>query len=72
MEEPNLQTKVDKMSSQIDQLFQAICGNEEMGLRGLVEEVRCTKEDVEKLKALKWQMIGAACVIGYVVQEILR
>ena len=71
MEEPNLQTKVDKMSTQIDQLFQAICGNEEMGLRGLVEEMRCTKEDVEKLKALRWQMIGAACAIGYIMQEIL-
>ena len=72
MEEPNLQTKVDKMSEQIDQLFQAICGNEKMGLRGLVEEVRCTKEDVAKLKALKWQLVGAACVVGFLLQALLK
>jgi len=72
MEEPNLQAKVNKMSQQIDQLFQAICGNDEMGLRGLVEEVRCTKEDVEKLKALKWQLIGDACVVGFLIEILIK
>ena len=59
--------KITKMSIQIDKLYTTICGDERMGVKGLIGEHREMKEDIDKLKAMRWYLVGAIAAIGFLL-----
>ena len=59
--------QITKMSIQIDKLYTTICGDERMGVKGLIGEHREMKEDIDKLKAMRWYLVGAIAAIGFLL-----
>ena len=59
--------QITKMSRQIDKLYTTICGDERMGVKGLIGEHREMKEDIDKLKAMRWYLVGAIAAMGFLL-----
>lgn len=62
--------RITRMASQIDKLFTTVCGDERMGLKGLVGEHREMRQDIDKLKAMRWYLVGAIAAIGFLLSII--
>ena len=45
--------QITKMSRQIDKLYTTICGDERMGVKGLIGEHREMRRDIDKLQTMR-------------------
>lgn len=59
--------QITKMSRQIDKLYTTICGDERMGVKGLIGEHREMRRDIYKLQAMRWYLVGAIAAIGFLL-----
>ena len=59
--------QITKMSRQIDKLYTTICGDERMGVKGLIGEHREMRSDIDKLQAMRWYLVGAIAAIGFLL-----
>lgn len=59
--------QITKMSRQIDKLYTTICGDERMGVKGLIGEHREMRRDIDKLQTMRWYLIGAIAAIGFLL-----
>ena len=59
--------QITKMSRQIDKLYTTICGDERMGVKGLIGEHREMRIDIDKLQAMRWYLVGAIAAIGFLL-----
>ena len=59
--------QITKMSRQIDKLYTTICGDERMGVKGLIVEHREMRRDIDKLQAMRWYLVGAIAAIGFLL-----
>ena len=59
--------QITKMSRQIDKLYTTICGDERMGVKGLIGEHREMRRDIDKLQCMRWYLLGAIAAIGFLL-----
>ena len=59
--------QITKMSRQIDKLYTTICGDERMGVKGLIGEHHEMRRDIDKLQAMRWYLVGAIAAIGFLL-----
>lgn len=62
-----MEDKLNRMASQIDKLYTSVCGDEKMGIKGLIGEHNEMKEDIDRLKAMRWYLVGAIAAIGFLL-----
>ena len=65
--QPMEEDQITKMSRQIDKLYTTICGDERMGVKGLIGEHREMRRDIDKLQAMRWYLVGAIAAIGFLL-----
>jgi hypothetical protein len=60
-----------RIEKQLSSLCTAICGNDELGIKGIVREQAEIRREIEMFKTLKWKIIGAGTIVAIVVNFIL-
>lgn len=67
--------QVEYISKKVDRLFEAICGDEQTGHKGIVERIESIETWREEINIMKWKAIGAVCVLSptiyYLIQKYL-
>lgn len=67
--------QVEDISKKVDRLFDAICGDEQTGHKGIVERIESIEKWREEINIMKWKAIGAVCVLSptiyYLIQKYL-
>lgn len=63
--------QLERIEKQVNNLYSAICGNDELGIKGIVREQAEIRREIEMFKTLKWKIIGAGTIVAIVVNFIL-
>lgn len=67
--------QVEDISKKVDRLFDAICGDEETGHKGIVKRIENIEKWRDEINIMKWKAIGAVCVLSptiyYLIQKYL-